>query len=126
MSVIRSRSYLDRASIHDTQNRVFYLFYMGRFHNRAMYHYGETNDIAATEFFVKSHVPFYELLLYIPVDTEQDALPKFTEYIQQESTELPVHSLEHLAVFSPSSLDIEMIVEKIQSLYRTNVDKEYG
>lgn len=123
---MRSRSYLDRVSIYDTQNRVFYLFYMGKFHNRAMYHYGETNDIAATEFFVKSHLPFYELLMYIPIDTEQNALHRFTEYIQPESTVLPVHSLEHLTVFTPSSLDIKTIVEKIEELYRTNVDKEYG
>ena len=117
---------MDRVSMYDTQNRVFYLFYMGRYHNRAMYHYGETNDIDATEFFVKSHVPLYELIMYIPIDTEQGALHQFTDYIQHESTQLPVHGLEHVAVFSPTSLDIKRIVQKIEELYRTNVDKEYG
>lgn len=116
---------MDRASVYDTHNRVFYIFYVGRFHNRPIYHFGETNDIDATEFFVKSNLPFYELVLYLPVDTEQDGLSQFSKYIHQDRVELPVHNMEHLDVFSPSRNDLETIVKKVEDLYRANADKEY-
>jgi hypothetical protein len=115
---------MDRASVYDAHNRVFYLFYLGRFQNRPMYHYGETTDIDATEFYIQSQLPFYQRIMYIPIDTKLNAFYEFDEYIQIDHAKLPVQSLQHLAVFSPSSLEFEMIIQKIDELYHTHVDKE--
>lgn len=116
---------MDRASVYDTHNRVFYIFYLGQFNNRPIYHYGETNDIDATELFVKANLPFYKLVLYLPIDTEQDGLSQFDQYIQHDRVDFPVHNLEHLDVFCPSN-DIETIVQKVEALYRANANKEYS
>lgn len=115
---------MDCPSVYDAHNRVFYLFYLGRYHNSPIYHYGETNDIDVIEFYIQSQLPFYQRIMYIPIDTELDALYAFDKYIQPDQSKLPIESLQHLAVFSPSSFELEKIIQKIEELYRVNVDNE--
>lgn len=64
---VKRTSYLDRAPAwYDTHTRVFYIFSLGRYHNKPIYCYGETNDLDAIEFHLKQHLPIYERILYTP------------------------------------------------------------
>lgn len=120
---IRTRSHMDRVSVYDNHNRTFYIYYLGIYHNRPMYHYGETNDIDVTEFFLRSRLPFYNQIMYIPIDAQQHAFTSFSEFIKNERVTLPVHSLEHMDVFSTTFDDIETILQKVQHMYGASVDE---
>lgn len=64
----RRMSYLDRApNWYDTHTRVFYIYFLGRYHNKRLYCYGETNDLDAIEFKLSSYVPSWTRVTYVPL-----------------------------------------------------------
>lgn len=119
---LRPRTFMDQASVYDTHNRVFYIYFLGFFNNRPIYHFGETNDLDANELLIRSQLPFYERILYIPTDSHHNALREFIEYIQNYRTTLPVHNLEHLDAFTTTDIDngIDAILQKVDNLYHAN------
>lgn len=124
-SKLIAKSYMDRVSVYDAHNRVFYIYFLGHYQNQPIFHFGETNDLDATEFFMKSSLPFYELQLYIPIDHEHHAFTHFQDFIQDEIIKFPVHNLEHLDTFSPSRYDIKTILEKVNEIYANHCDLIY-
>jgi hypothetical protein len=74
------KSYLDRAD-YDASNRVFYIYYLGAFSNKAIYTYGETYDTHATELRLKKTIPFYKQVYNVVCEDVVNGKEKFERYI---------------------------------------------
>lgn len=48
----------DKIDYYNSNNRVFYLYNLGRYHNKSLYHYGNTNDIDLVEYNLKKKCTF--------------------------------------------------------------------
>ena len=73
--------YYDRVSI-DTHNKVFYIYKLGRYNNKMLYTFGESDDIHATEMRLRSIVPMYEKISVEPVDDDVHKMDKFRDKIK--------------------------------------------
>lgn len=92
-------SYHDNAQT-DVSNRVFYIYHLGRFNNRHIYHYGESVDACEVAFRVHRTLPFYKRILCIPTEDAPYGLTRFDSIVQRHRCTIPVHGLEEWAAFS--------------------------
>lgn len=65
---VRTRSYMDRVDVDTRHSTVFYIYSLGRYHNRMHFHYGETNDLMAKEFKLRQTLPYYTKLVCLPIE----------------------------------------------------------
>ncbi len=59
ISRYKVKSYQDHVE-YDNNNKYFYIYYLGRYHNKPIYTYGETLDIDSVEFHLNKTYPFYK------------------------------------------------------------------
>jgi hypothetical protein len=88
--------YYDRVSV-DTCNKVFYVYKLGRYNNRMLYTFGETYDIHATEFRLRSIVPIYEKCFIQPVEEDMKAYERFVDKVRHKVVPFPLD--ESIEVF---------------------------
>lgn len=121
MALARGATLRLRSSYHDNvqtdmSNRVFYIYHLGRFNNRHIYHYGEASDAYEVAFRVHRTLPFYKRILCIPAEEAPCGLSRFDSLVQRQRCTIPVHGLEEWAAFSGmdphEAVDIAMEVYK--------------
>ena len=119
----RVHSYLDRVDC-DFSNKLFYVFYLGRYNNTPMYTYGETLDIHLLELSLNKRFPTYKKELLIPVNDlvfAKRTVDIFLD-VQKLKTEFPLKTsveFEEYEFFTTSeSQDISKITEEITDIFR--------
>ena len=117
---IRTRSYLDKASVYDSHNRVFYIYELGRYNNIPMYRYGETNDVDLVELQINAKLPMYKKVATIPVDAQITSLDRFHEYIAPCRRSLPVEETDEWNIFAADS--ISEVLQQVNEIYQTYTD----
>lgn len=97
----RLYSYKDRVDM-DTSNRMFYIYYLGRYSNKPIFHYGETMDTSLVEFHLRKKVPIYQKKFYVPVEDRVYGKTQFEKYLKKNNlmTTLPVYGMENLDYFT--------------------------
>lgn len=117
---IRTASYLDRApSWYETTNRTMYIYSLGSYHNRSIYHYGETFDIDLIELELKTRVPLYERVMYIPLDHNSILASSIYKLIsEKETVRIPVEGMELWKAFTSES--IQDIIDMAEQMYKTS------
>lgn len=120
--LLHTRSHLDRVSPYDAHNRVFYIYSVGRFHNKPLYIYGETNDLDLVELQLQATLPMFKKEIALPVEYHMTAIERFDLYIEPLKTRMPVHGLESLDVFTCDDEAREEVIEMVTDLYRVYVD----
>lgn len=120
-SNLRTKSYLDRASTYDATNRVFFIYYIGTYFNRPLFHYGETDSLELTELRIKRSLPYYQCITYAPVRTHSRK-SEFEALIAQNRTILPIEGLESWDVFTHPTDDIDTLKQSAESLYQIQLD----
>lgn len=114
-------SYLDRVSDYDIHNKVFYIYYLGCFNNTPMYHYGESDDLDLVELKIKRTLPFYERVLYTPVEHHTNTLEQFKDYIKNKKVRIPLAEVCMWDAFLISEeQDIGDIINKVNEYYKAN------
>lgn len=112
------KSYLDRTSDYDTHNRVFAIYYLGRYNNLSIYHYNECDDINLTELKLKQTLPFYKTILCIPVEHNVQGIVKFDSMILDNKVSIPLPGLETWSAFTTSdTLDLNIILDYVNTCY---------
>jgi hypothetical protein len=76
----------------DTTERVFYIYKIGRFHNKVLYHYGETTDIYASELKIMGNLPFRERILVVSQEDYQKEIKGFLRDIEPYKSHIRVHT----------------------------------
>jgi hypothetical protein len=100
----RLYSYKDRVDM-DTSNRVFFIYYLGRYSNKPIFHYGETMDTSLVEFYLRKKVPIYQKKFYVPVEDHIYGKHQFDKYVKTNNlvTKIPVYGMEKLDYFTTNN-----------------------
>ena len=121
-SRLQTRSHLDRVSPYDAHNRVFYIYSLGRFHNKHLYIYGETNDLDLVEFQLQASVPVFQKEIALPVEYHLAVRDTFELYIEPLKTRMPVHGLDTWDVFTCDDEVRDEVIQKVSDMYRVYAD----
>jgi hypothetical protein len=78
------KSYQDRVSF-DYNNRLFYIYDLGRYNNSHIFHYGECMDLTSIEFKIRRYLPVYKRIEYIPMGHIVAGKESFDEYIHRKN-----------------------------------------
>ena len=89
---MRCRSRLFDRCQWDTTERVFYVYRIGRFHNKMYYTYGDTTDIYATDLRITAALPFKERVLVVPREEYQKEIDCFTRAIEPHADQICVQT----------------------------------
>lgn len=94
-------SYKDSVDM-DTSNRLFFVYYLGRYDNRPIFYYGETMDISLIEFHLRKKVPIYQKKFHVPVEDNIYGKQRFDRYVRRNQlvARLPVHGMEGYDYFT--------------------------
>lgn len=97
-------SYKDRIDM-DTSNRLFFIYYLGRYDNRPMFFYGETMDTSLVEFHLRKKVPIYQKKFHVPVEDHVYGKQSFDRYVKRNNlvATLPVHGMERYDYFTTNN-----------------------
>jgi hypothetical protein len=115
--LIFAKSYHDKVSI-TNHNNVFYIYYLGRYNNIPMYHYGETNDIYTSEYKLKKTLPYYKKIKCIPVEDNINGIIKFKKFIEKNKIVFTLD--EDLDVFTTiDDFNIDDILTFSDKIYST-------
>jgi hypothetical protein len=83
-----------------------------------LYHYGESEDIDLTELKIKRTLPFYERVLYTPVEHHTNALQQFEDYIKNRKIRIPLAgACLWDAFFIGEEQDIDDIIKTVNEYY---------
>lgn len=116
-----SSSYHDRIDT-DNTNRIFYIYYLGRYHNAPIYHYGECMDLDVIEFTLKKTIPFYEKVLYIPMDHHFMGKDKFDFFVNKHNLriEIPILNVNLYDIITTSDIiGHDEIVAEVYNIFKT-------
>lgn len=113
--VVARGAYSDRVCA-DMSNRVFYVYYLGRFNNRPLYHYGESHDAYDAHFRVHRSVPFCKRIVCIPVEDNTGGLQVFEDRVKDVRCSLPIAGLEGWAAFG--DMEPEEAVSHAREVYK--------
>lgn len=116
MHMHKHQAYQDNVDF-STHENVFYMYKIGRYHNKTLYTYGETTDLMSIEIRLRRHVPMYELVFYAPYETKSFNVNQFLEDCKGFQATLPLHD-------TPSDWNIlyiedEKNVQDIIASYKT-------
>lgn len=114
------KSYFDRVQ-YETHNSIFYIYYLGRYNNKSIFHYGETQDLYGKEFLLKQKLPIYNKLKAIPIEHNVYGKEKFDNYLKTNKLRIifPIDDLKDLECFTTSSqTNIKDILLTLNNLYK--------
>lgn len=96
-------SYRDRVEI-DNDNRVFFIYSLGRYRNTPLFYYGDAYDISTVEYALRKELPTYEKKIVVPVEDSVFGKQKFEAYIQENNlgARLPIQNTQFDTVFTLS------------------------
>lgn len=113
-----THTYYDK--VDEYNNREFYLYTLGRYHNKIIFCYGETSDIAMTEMTFKSTFPVYKKIVSYPVEDNLLAKSEFESFIQEYKIAIPIANIaNHLDAFtiSDTNTTLSVVLQKLNNLY---------
>lgn len=118
--------YKDKVDYYDNSNRVFYLYNLGRYHNKYLYHYGTTNDIDLVEYNLRKNIPFYERIIYTPIEDYTYGPKLFDDFIENENLKstLPIDGLKYLDIICSKNENVDLILDKINEIFKLNQEIE--
>lgn len=97
--------------------RIFYIYYVGRFKNKHHYIYGISNDLYSTELRITSNLPQYKLLTYYPIEYQETFIYKFNEITNKYKCQSPINELRNMNFLSFYSNKNNIIVKIIDSYF---------
>lgn len=102
---------------YDNNNKVFYIYDLGRYKNQTIFSYGESYDISTTEFKLRKTVPIYKNIITQPVEHNVNSKDRFEEYLKlnKMSVKLLLPDTDDWAAFTTD--DIRPIMQKINELF---------
>lgn len=106
-------------SINANEN-IFYVYFLGRYNNKPFFHYGQSTDISSVEFNIKKSLPYYDRIIYNPVDHNVCSYNYFDNYLSQKKlkSKLPLINND-LDVFTvDENTDFTQIEEIINNLFK--------
>ncbi len=112
-------SYYDSIS-YNMHNRMFYIYYLGHYYNKKIYHYGETDDIYMTEYKIKKTFPIYDNIICIPVEDVVYGINDFEIFISKYKTIMPLIEpkiTENWDVFEFND-DVNIISNTAKKMYK--------
>ena len=110
-------SYKDVPDV-DASENLFYIYYLGRYNNKAIYHYGETLNLYNVEFDLCKKLPYYKNLISIPTDYHTDGNEKFANFLKQNKLN-SVFSFGIENIFNTSdNVDIDMILASVSEIFK--------
>lgn len=111
-------SYKDLPDI-DASENMFYIYYLGRYNNKAIYHYGETLNLYNVEFNLCKKLPLYKKLLSIPIDYHGDGKEKFDNFLKQNKLNsiLSLSNIENIFITS-DDVDIDTILLSVSEIFK--------
>lgn len=114
---IRSRSYMDRVDYESRHDTIFYIYSLGRYHNRLHFHYGETNDLMAKELTLRSSLPCYTKLVCLPIEEAPNGKSHLDRISKQHNlhSKLPIDGVDIDCMVLPDddSISLVTIMEKV-------------
>lgn len=117
-----ARSYSDRP---DTSERVFVVYNLSRYNNRAHYFYTETSDMYFTELYLRSRVPLCVRVCYYPIDEVATGLDSFENMIAPKKVTHPfLDSHTVFAVDEPT--EMEDIIVAMDQIFCDHVTRSDG
>lgn len=118
---IQMRSYYHDRVDTDADNRSFFIYDLFCYNNRNYYAYGETNDIASTEFMLKRYVPIYQLVYNHPVADNHANVATFEEFIAPYKQK-HVILMDRISTFVlDDDISIESVEDKLSELFSSHV-----
>lgn len=119
---IKCRSYKDIVSL-DYSEKVFYIYSLGRYHNKPLYHYGETLNPETLEFELAKTLPYYKKIVHVPVDTCVDGKDKFELFVKKNelSTQLPLRFSNGIlidVIQTTDDYDIKRILDEVHLAFK--------
>lgn len=114
-------------SYNDTINstsheKVFYLYYLGRYLSKPLYTFGETNDIYSTECYINNKLPYYQLVKTAPIEDNLTSLQKFNDFIECNKTEIPINNIGINNVFTlDDNINHDMLLFKLELLFPRDI-----
>ena len=124
LRVINCKSYKDQVD-YFTCNKVFFLYDVGRYHNKRLYHYGETIDIDLVEYKLKKNLPYYKKLIDIPIDNCINGFEKLEGIIDKQGlkTKIPVNNIDDIRVLYINDDNcIQDLIDEINSLFKQDIE----
>lgn len=119
---LRTKSYMDRVQAFDCSNRVFYIYYVGSYHNKPMFHYGEADHIDLVELRLRRILPYYQCITYTPVRHLVSRRAEFEKAIQDRKVVLPVLGTESWDAFTYPTDELEALSTYVDHLYQVQND----
>lgn len=120
--LIFAKSYHDRVTINN-HNNIFFIYYLGKYNNVPVYHYGETSDIYASEYKLNQSVPYYKNIKCIPIEDNINGMIKFNDFIEKNNYKITsdVFTLDKdLDLFTTiNDFSINDILSFIDDIYST-------
>lgn len=112
-------SYRDRVDL-DNNNRVFFIYSLGRYRNKPLYYFGETIDISSVEYALRKELPFYEQQIVVPVEDSVYGREEFEGFINRHQLEakLPLEGSSFDSIFTSSeSISFDNILDRVLDIY---------
>lgn len=118
------KSYSDQVD-YFTCNKVVFLFDIGKYYNRRLYHYGETIDIDLVEYKLNRFLPYYNKIIDIPIDKCIDGFEKLESIIEEKGlkTKIPIEGIEDLNVlYTNDGNCIQNLIDEINAIFIEDIE----
>lgn len=119
-----NKSYKDKVD-YFTCHKIFFIFDIGRYHNKRLYHYGETIDIDLTEYKLKKNLPYYKKIIDIPINNCINGFEKIENLIEIQGlkTKIPLDGLDDILILYISDDDcIQNLIDEINIFFRQDIE----
>jgi hypothetical protein len=114
------RSYLDRVDHISTHNKIFFVFDLGRYNNKRIYHFGESPDFYLTEFQIHKSFPVCKPIIIEPA-TDPNMVQKILAVIPNKVSMPFVPDDFHGEPNFFTCDNIDLVIAKIQDLTKKEV-----
>ena len=110
------------AYIRRNSEKVFYLYHLGRYYNKSLYHYGESLHPEVVEFNLITNLPYCKKVIQVPVEHRLDGKTQFDEYIKinnlKASLPLKYNNEEMDDVICTSDMcDLDKLIAFIENIF---------
>jgi hypothetical protein len=98
-------------------DKVFYIYYLGRYRNKHHYTYGISTDLYSTELRIISNLPTYKLLTYYPTDYQENFIEKFEYITKKYKCSSPIIGLQDMNFISFNENKNRIIIKIVDSYF---------
>lgn len=124
---VQARSnYMDRVDVDTRHNTVFYIYSLGRYHNRLYLHYGETNDLQAKELKLRQTLPYYTKLVCLPIEEAPHGKVHLDKLVHRHNlnVKLPVDDTEFECMVLPEESSEMFLANVMSQVYKKILIKD--